>query len=237
MRWSIPPSCSATRSSTSLLVVSANASAFTKVHERPRSAASAAVSAVRYHPAVAVRRAVGAFSKDTPIPSTPYRARPAMVVANPYPELEPITRAVRRSGVRCSTCAAMSRTVRAQPAGCESRNRNPRPRGLITRSVMLMTLTAGSVPVHLGVVGLQHDIGAQPTQVAGEIRVAAMHMMGRRHQRLALGRQPGQHQRRTRTDVRRNDRSPGKPGYAANHRVMPIGLDLRAEPGQLLRER
>ncbi|MBP2350971.1 hypothetical protein JOF29_002054 [Kribbella aluminosa] len=77
------PSFAATRSSTSSLVVSAKASAFTKLHERPSSAASAAVSAVRYHPAVAVRRAVAAFSKQTPMPSIPYRARPAIVVASP----------------------------------------------------------------------------------------------------------------------------------------------------------
>lgn len=48
-----------------------------------------AVAAVRYQPAVAVRRSVGAFSKDTALPRMPARLSPARVAARPYPAGEP----------------------------------------------------------------------------------------------------------------------------------------------------
>ena len=49
----------------------------------PCRRASSAVAAVRYQPAVAVRRSVGAFSKQTPMPRIPARASPAIVAASP----------------------------------------------------------------------------------------------------------------------------------------------------------
>lgn len=97
---------------------------------RPCLRASSAVAAVRYQPAVPVRRP-GAFSKQTPMPRIPARASPAIVAASPYPADEPMTSATGPSPPGClaGTACHMSATVLRQPAGWESRKRKPRFRG------------------------------------------------------------------------------------------------------------
>ena len=78
------------------------------------------------------------------------------------------------------------------------------------------------------------DVGAEPTQATDEVVVAAVDVVHAADDRLALGREPGHHQRRAGADVGGAHRRTAESRDAAHDGVVAVGADVGAEALQLL---